>query len=58
MSIRKIIKNKRLFPNDESVLKILYLALENASKKWTQPVRNWSLAMSRFAIEFEDRFKF
>ncbi len=58
MSIRKVIKNKRLFPNDDAVVKILYLALNNASKRWTQPIRNWSLAMSRFAIEFGDRFTF
>jgi len=58
MSIRKVIKNKRIFPNDEAVLKILYLALNNASKKWTQPIRNWSLAISRFAIEFGDRITF
>jgi putative transposase len=58
MSIRKVIKNKRLFPNDDAVLKILYLGLNNASKKWTKPIRNWSLAMSRFAIEFGDRFTF
>ena len=58
MSIRKVVKNKRLFPNDDAVLKILYLALNNASKKWTQPIRDWSLTVSRFAIEFGDRFTF
>jgi len=54
-SLRKIIKNKGAFPNDESIFKILYLALDKASKKWTMPIRNWKAAMNRFAILFEDR---
>ena len=39
--IRKIIKNKGVFPNDKSIQKIVYLALKNASKKWTMPIKNW-----------------
>lgn len=53
--IRKIIKSKGLFPNDEAVLKIVFLALQNAQKKWNMPIRNWKLALNQFAILFEDR---
>ena len=53
--IRKIIKSKGLFPNDEAVLKIVFLALQNAQKKWSMPIRNWKLALNQFAILFEDR---
>lgn len=57
MSLRKVIKNKRVFPSDDAVLKQLYLALKNISKKWTMPIRNWGDAMNRFMIMFEDRLK-
>ena len=53
--IRKAIKNRRIFPNDNSAMKVIYLAIEAASKKWTMPVRDWKQALNRFAIEFEDR---
>lgn len=55
MTLRKVIKNKRVFPSDESVFKILYLAIERISKKWTMPIHNWKSAMNRFMIEFGDR---
>jgi len=55
MSIRKVIKNKRVFPSDEAALKLLYLALKNISKKWTMPIRDWGAAMNQFMIMFEDR---
>lgn len=55
MTLRKVIKNKRVFPSDESVFKILYLAIECISKKWTMPIHNWKSAMNRFMIEFGDR---
>ena len=55
-SIRKVIKTKGSFPNDDAIMKILYLALENISQKWTMPIRNWKSAMSQFAIKFEERF--
>ena len=54
--IRKAIRNRKIFPNDQSALKIIYLAIKNASKKWTMPLRNWKPAMNRFAIEYGDRF--
>ncbi len=53
--IRKSIKKRKLFPNDNSAKKVVYLAIQNASKKWTMPIRNWKLALNRFMIEFEDR---
>jgi putative transposase len=56
MSLRKIIKTKGGFPNDEAVFKIFYLALRNISKKWTMPVKDWKSALNRFAIMFEERF--
>ena len=55
MTIRSVIKNKRLFPNDDAVFNILYLALQNISKKWTMPIKNWNSAMNQFMIKFEDR---
>lgn len=54
--IRKAIKNRRIFPNDASAIKIVFLAIQKASEKWTIPIRNWNAAMNRFAIEYGDRF--
>ncbi|ASX28272.1 transposase [Rickettsia sp. MEAM1 (Bemisia tabaci)] len=48
--IRKIIKNKGVFPDDKSIQKIIFLALTNASKKWTMPIKNWAMALNQFAI--------
>lgn len=55
MSLRKIIKNRGSFPTDDSALKLLYLALQNISRKWTMPIKEWKAALNRFAIIFEDR---
>jgi len=55
MSLRKITKNRGSFPSDESLLKLFYLALNNISKKWTMPIRDWKAALNRFTIQFEDR---
>jgi transposase-like protein len=55
--IRKAIKKRKLFPTDDSAKKVIYLAIENAAKKWTMPIRNWKTALNRFMIEFEDRLK-
>ncbi len=54
--IRKAIKNRKIFPNDNSACKIIYLAIMSASKKWNMPLHQWKQAMNRFAIEFEGRF--
>lgn len=53
--IRKAIKKRKLFPSDDSARKVVYLAILDASKKWTMPIRNWKAALNRFMIEFEDR---
>ena len=55
MSLRKVTKNRGSFPNDESMLKLLYLALQNIEKKWTMPIRNWKSALNQFTIIFGDR---
>ena len=53
--IRQAIKKRKVFPTDDSVRKVIYLAIDAASKKWNMPIRDWRLAMSRFIIEFGDR---
>jgi transposase-like protein len=55
MSLRKVTKNRGSFPNDEPMIKLLYLALQNIEKKWTMPIRNWKSALNQFTIIFEDR---
>lgn len=55
MSLRKVTKNRSSFPNEEAAVKLLYLALRNASKKWTMPIRDWGKAINQFAIIFEGR---
>jgi putative transposase len=58
MTLRKIIKNRSLFPSDEAIFKLIYLSLKNISKKWTMPIHNWSAAMNQFAIIFENRLPY
>ncbi len=53
--IRKYTKNKLSFPTDEAVIKSVYLALRETSKKWTQPIRNWGLILNQFLIIFAER---
>ena len=55
MSLRKITKNRGSFPNDESLIKLFYLALQNISEKWSMPLRDWKPALNRFTIQFEER---
>ena len=54
-SLRKVTKTRRSFPNDEAVLKLLYLALHQIAKKWTMPLRDWKPAMNQFIIMYGDR---
>jgi len=54
-SLRKITKTRAAFPSEEAAIKLLYLGLQNAQKKWTMPIQNWSLAMNQMAILFEGR---
>jgi len=53
--IRKFTRNRKIYPHEESALKIVYMAINEASRKWTMPVRNWKLALNYFAILFENR---
>lgn len=53
--IRKATRQRKLFPSDDSAMKVVYLAIQAASKKWTMPIRDWKPAMNRFMIEFGDR---
>jgi putative transposase len=55
MTLRKVSKNRSLFPSDEAVFKLLYLALRNISQRWTMPVRDWSAALNQFALLFDGR---
>lgn len=54
--IRKVTKNKGVFPNDNALKKIVYLAYRNVRKKWTVPVPNWGLISQQFAITFGERY--
>lgn len=56
MMLRKVTTNHLIFPSDEAVYKVIYLAMRNISKKWTMPIRDWKPALNRFAVEFADRF--
>ncbi|WP_252153385.1 transposase, partial [Escherichia coli] len=53
--IRHAIKKRKVFPTDESVKKVVWLAIQSASQKWTMPLQDWRIVMSRFIIEFGDR---
>src|SRR6516165_4581723 len=53
--IRKFTRNRKQYPNEESALKLVYLAIHEASKKWTRPIYNWRGALNHFAIMFEKR---
>lgn len=55
---RKVTKSKSLFPNDDSLKKMLFLAFKDLSKKWTMPIRNWAVVLSNFSIYFKDRFSY
>jgi len=55
--IRKALLKRKLFPSDDSAKKVVYLAIQEASKKWTMPIKNWKSALNRFMIEFEDRLQ-
>jgi transposase-like protein len=50
--LRKVTRNRLTFINDDAILKIMYLAIRNASEKWTMPIRDWGMALNQFAIYF------
>jgi putative transposase len=53
--IRKFTRNRKQYPNAESAVKLVYLAIHEASKRWTTPVVDWKAALNHFAIVFEGR---
>jgi transposase-like protein len=54
-SIRKFTKNRKIYPNEQSALKLIYMAIREASKRWTRPIRNWKQALNHFAVMYEGR---
>ncbi len=53
--IRKFTRNRKIYPNQESALKLVYMAIHEASKKWTMPIHHWKRALNHFAILYENR---
>jgi len=54
-SLRKVVQKRSAFPTDESIFKVLYLALTKAEKKWTMPIRDWGAALNQLSLIFGDR---
>jgi putative transposase len=54
-SLRKVLKGRGAFPNDEAIVKLLYMGLQHVAKKWTQPIRDWKAALNQFVILFGER---
>ncbi len=55
-TLRKSVRNRGHFPTEDALLKVLYLSIKGVSKRWTMPIRDWGLALNRFAIMFPDRY--
>lgn len=53
--IRKATRQRKVFPTDQAAMKVAYLAIQQASKKWSMPIRDWKPALNRFSIEFGER---
>ena len=53
--IRKFMRNRKIYPNEASALKLVYMAIREASKKWTKAIHHWKQALNHFAIMFEGR---
>lgn len=53
--IRKFTKNRKIYPNPESALKLVYIAIHEAARRWTMPIHHWKQALNHFAILYEDR---
>lgn len=54
-SLQKVLRQRKAFPNDEAIMKVLYLALHNVARNWKRPVHNWKQALNQFSIRFGDR---
>jgi len=52
---RKFTRNRKIYPNEQSALKLVYMAIREASKKWTMPIPHWKQALNHFAVMYEDR---
>ena len=55
-TLRKSVKNRGHFSTEDSLMKVLYLAIKGVSKKWTMPIHDWKQALNQFSIMFGDRF--
>lgn len=53
--IRKFTRNRKIYPNEESALKLVFMAIREAAKKWTMPIHHWKQALNHFAVLYEDR---
>ena len=53
--IRKFTRNRKIYPNEESALKLVYMAIHEASRKWTMPIHHWKQALNHFAIMYDER---
>lgn len=53
--IRKFTRNRKIYPNEDSALKLIYMAISEASKRWTRPIHHWKQALNHFAILYEGR---
>jgi transposase-like protein len=53
--IRKATRQRKIFPHDDSALKVTFMAIQAASQKWTMPIHHWKPALNQFIINFEDR---
>jgi putative transposase len=53
--IRKFTRNRKIYPNEESALKIVYMAIREAAQRWTMPIHHWKQALNHFAIMFPNR---
>jgi putative transposase len=56
MTLRKVTRNHRIFPSDDAVYKVLYLAIQNITKKWSKPIFDWKAALNYFSVAFSERF--
>src|SRR6266567_2214958 len=54
-SLRKVLKGRGVFPNDEAIVKLLYMGLQHVAKKWTQPIPEWKAALNQFVVLFGER---
>ena len=57
MTLRRVIRHRRIFPNDTAVMKVIYLALDRISRRWSMPIRGWPEAMQYFLVKFPNRVK-